>query len=119
MAKKAPRYRVVFELDETGWWTAELPAVDGCVTQGPTISKAAERIREILGEFVEHADRVELVPSVKVPGRIRQKLERGKKGLDKARQAATSLTHDVGLNERDVSQLLGITPSGLRQLLAS
>jgi len=42
------KFRVVIEKDETGYFTAEVPALPGCVSQGRTRPEARANIREAI-----------------------------------------------------------------------
>ena len=44
------KFQVNIELDESGYYVAEVPALPGCFSQGKTIIEATENIKEaILG----------------------------------------------------------------------
>lgn len=54
------RFKVVISEGEDGWFVVECPSVPGCVSQGRTIEKALENIKdaikgclEVLGERFE------------------------------------------------------------------
>lgn len=49
------KYRVVFQLDESGAWIATVPAVRGCHSYGRSLNEARERVREALALFVPDA----------------------------------------------------------------
>ncbi|MBM2814447.1 MAG: hypothetical protein HW421_1209 [Ignavibacteria bacterium] len=41
-------FQVNIELDESGYYVAEVPALPGCFSQGKTISEATENIKEAI-----------------------------------------------------------------------
>ncbi len=47
------KYRVLIEQDEDGMFTAQCPALPGCVTQGQTRTEAIENIREAIAGYLE------------------------------------------------------------------
>ena len=47
------RYRVLIQQDEDGVFVAEVPALPGCISQGPTRSEAMENIREAVLVYLE------------------------------------------------------------------
>ncbi|MBI4846162.1 MAG: type II toxin-antitoxin system HicB family antitoxin [Candidatus Omnitrophica bacterium] len=42
------KLEVVIEQDETGYYTAEVPALPGCVSQGKTIAEVKANIKEAI-----------------------------------------------------------------------
>jgi predicted RNase H-like HicB family nuclease len=42
------RFQVVIEIDEEGYYVADVPALAGCHTQGRTFEEALENIREVI-----------------------------------------------------------------------
>lgn len=124
-------YVVRYELDETGWWLATVPAVPGCHTQGRTLEQAERRIREALALFVPDSvvANAKLVSDVLLPWLVRRAIETAtasrieaesaaRESQRAARAAATALTHQ-GLSLRDVGQLLGVSRQRAQQLLSS
>lgn len=123
----AMTYEVIYQRDESGWWVASIPAVQGCHTQGRTIEEARRRIREALSLFVEDAERAELVDRVRLPlaarravqaaTRARGKLQRVQGEVQEAAVAAARvLVEETGLSLRDVGHLLGISFQRAHQL---
>ena len=48
------RYTVLLEWDpETGGYAVSVPALPGCLTQGPSVDVALERAKEAVSGFVE------------------------------------------------------------------
>src|SRR5215211_1312919 len=64
---RSKAYRVRYTRDESRWWQASIPAVQGCHTQGRTIEEARRRIREALGLFVDNATNATLKDDVQMP----------------------------------------------------
>ena len=50
------RYRVLIEQDEDGIFVAEVPALPGCISQGPTRREAVENIKEAIAAYIESLD---------------------------------------------------------------
>ena len=48
MKKKVHEFTVVLEQDEDGWIVAKVPELQGCYTQGKTVTQAMERIKEAI-----------------------------------------------------------------------
>jgi len=42
------RFQVIIELDEDGFYVADVPALAGCHTQGRTFEEALENIKEVI-----------------------------------------------------------------------
>src|SRR6476659_8516707 len=124
----AVQYVVEFRRDETGWWQARVPTVEGCHTQGRTINEARRRIREALSLFVDDAAKATLVDDIKLPAHYRRMLdtlaidrdaERKYHGrvMLKLRRAATQLRKGrLGLSARDAAELLGVSHQRVDQL---
>lgn len=47
------RFQVIIEQDEDGYYVADVPALQGCHTQGETFEEALENIREVIAMCVE------------------------------------------------------------------
>jgi predicted RNase H-like HicB family nuclease len=47
------KFTIIIEKDETGYTTAEVPALPGCVSQGKTPEEARENIREAVEGWIE------------------------------------------------------------------
>lgn len=126
----AAAFTVTYERDESGWWVASVPAVQGCHTQGRTIEEARRRIREALGLFVSHADRATLVDEVHLPDSVQTKvnlyktckarLERDQSEFSVvARSTARTLSKELSLSVRDAGELLNLSGARVQQLLKS
>ncbi|MCA9485491.1 MAG: type II toxin-antitoxin system HicB family antitoxin [Nanoarchaeota archaeon] len=46
-------FNVIIEESEDGWFVASVPEIQGCHTQGKTISEAVERIKEAIEVCLE------------------------------------------------------------------
>ena len=46
-------FTVLIEKDEDGWYVATVPEIQGCHTQGKTISQVLERIKEAIEVCLE------------------------------------------------------------------
>ena len=47
------RYRAVIEQDEDGVFVAEVPALPGCISQGPTRAEAIDNIKEAIAAYLD------------------------------------------------------------------
>jgi predicted RNase H-like HicB family nuclease len=47
------KYRVLIEQDEDGVYVAQVPALPGCISQGPTRQEAVANIREAIVAYLE------------------------------------------------------------------
>ncbi len=123
-------YRVVYELDESGHWTATVPSVKGCHSYGRSINEARTRVREALGLFVRDAERASLVDDVRLPAAVRDLVARARaarvraerqqaQAMQATRDAARRITGKVGLSVRDTGELLGVSHQRVQQLLAN
>lgn len=124
-------YKVRYELDDSGWWVASIPAVPGCHTQGRTIEQAEERIREALALFVPEkvAASADLAAEIQLPAPAKRALLEAtkkraqadvvaKESQEAARVAARALVK-TGLSLRDVGKLLGVSRQRAHQLVGS
>lgn len=50
---KVLKYTAVFEPEETGGYSVEIPALPGCVSQGETFEEALANIKEAAELYVE------------------------------------------------------------------
>ena len=48
-----PCFEVVMEVDEDGWFVADVPGLRGCHTQGRTRQEAVDNIREVIDMCVQ------------------------------------------------------------------
>lgn len=121
--------RVVLERDETNWWTATVPEVPGCLTQGRTIEQAMRRIREALELFDVQADGVELQEQVLLPPKVQRAIDQSQAARKRAEQeqaraqsalrATVKLLGELGLSVRDAGKLLGLSHQRIQQILHS
>ena len=124
----AAKYRVESRRDETGWWQARVPTINGCHTQGRTVDEARKRIREALSLFVEDAAHATLVDDVKLPAVAARTLRAflvskreatsAQSRLAAATRRAVDRLHkgDLGLSTRDTAHLLGLSHQRVSQL---
>lgn len=47
------KYRVLIEQDADGVYVAEVPALPGCVSQGPTRAEAIQNVQEAIAAYLE------------------------------------------------------------------
>ncbi|NIA31463.1 MAG: type II toxin-antitoxin system HicB family antitoxin [Actinobacteria bacterium] len=47
------KLKIIIEKDETGYYTAEVPALQGCFSQGKTIEEAKANIKEAIDGWFE------------------------------------------------------------------
>ncbi len=47
------RYRVLIEQDEDGAYVAEVPALPGCISQGPSRAEAVANAKEAIEAYLE------------------------------------------------------------------
>lgn len=47
------RFQVVIEQDEDGFYVADVPALQGCYTQGKTFEEVLKNIREVISMWVQ------------------------------------------------------------------
>ncbi|HEX2224927.1 MAG TPA: type II toxin-antitoxin system HicB family antitoxin [Thermoanaerobaculia bacterium] len=48
--------KVVLEASEEGGYTAHIPSLPGCISEGDTVDEAMENIREAVGLYLEPAE---------------------------------------------------------------
>ena len=64
---KVSNYTVIIEQDKNGVYIAKVPNISGCYTQGKTVEKAIERIREAVQVCLK-ADKSDLYEPLKFIG---------------------------------------------------
>jgi len=47
------RFQVIIEQDEDGWYIADVPALEGCHSQGRTFEEALANVREVIAMCVQ------------------------------------------------------------------
>ncbi len=52
------RLKVVFEPSDEGGYTAYVPSLPGCISEGDTLAEARENIREAIDLYLEPAEDV-------------------------------------------------------------
>jgi predicted RNase H-like HicB family nuclease len=53
MSSRQPEFDVVFEPQDEGGYTAYVPDLPGCVSEGETLEEAAAMIREAMALYLE------------------------------------------------------------------
>ena len=124
-------YRVIYDRDETGWWTARVPEVRGCHTQGRTVEEARRRIREALSLFVDNAKTATLRDEPQLPANatraihnyvaLHQRAEADARRALEAGRVAVRLLQSAPLkmSGRDTAGVLGISHQRVHQLTHS
>ncbi len=46
------KYRVLLEQDEEGWFTAEVPSLPGCISQGKSREEAVKNIQDAIQGYL-------------------------------------------------------------------
>jgi predicted RNase H-like HicB family nuclease len=121
-------YTVKYKRIEDGWWLATVEGVQGCLTQGRTISQTRRRIREALSLFVDHADTAKLIDNIQLSGKVQQTLkqfnavrDRANKEMirlqDLAHKTVTILIEGTDMSMRDAAELLGLSHQRIHQIL--
>jgi hypothetical protein len=120
-------YKVIYELDAAGQWTAWVRGLRRCRGRGRTLRLARKRLRACLGRFDEEPHRADLLEDVKLPSPARALLVRHwaarrrarseeARAEAAARQAAEALVR-LRLNVRDAADLLGVPYAKAQQML--
>lgn len=123
--KTKKKYTVTFERDQDGWWVATVAELDGCFTQGRSISQARERIREAMGLYDVPAT-VPLDERISVGGKLDAELAAlraqreeadhlARESAERTKRVADGLAK-AGLSRRDAAELLGVSFQRVQQL---
>lgn len=56
------RVKVVFEPSDEGGYTAHVPALPGCISEGDTLDEARNNIREAIDLYLESGDDAPISP---------------------------------------------------------
>lgn len=83
--KKIYNFTVLIEQDESGWYLAKVPDIQGCYTQGKTAEQAMERIREAILACIE-ADIAEMPKTRFVGVQEVQEIKFSREEYDKLQQ---------------------------------
>jgi len=111
MAAKTPRFAVICEAQPEGGWTARVPAVPGCITEGESLPETLKNVREALSVCDDvpgaaaHAYDARLDVEFRFPGAFRRKMaavERAGKVLSLTIERARK----SGLPESDIAWFL-------------
>ena len=54
------RLKIVFEPSDEGGYTAHVPALPGCISEGDSLHEARKNIREAIDLYLESADETTL-----------------------------------------------------------
>lgn len=110
---------------EDGWWTATIPSVPGCLTQGRTLVQASERIRKALALAVDGAESAKLEADVELPEATSAAVREAKRWRELARMAkrverdaAIGLAR-LRMSLRDVAFVLGTSVSQVYRVVNS
>jgi predicted RNase H-like HicB family nuclease len=128
------RFRAVFEPNPNGWWTVSLPDVDGCISEGKSLSEARKQIRgalavcgDVLPNAESIAEDVELDEDIRLPKgaatavtealTARERADKAELTARRATREAIELLTALGLSRRDVGELLGMSGQRVQQLV--
>jgi predicted RNase H-like HicB family nuclease len=130
------RFRAVFEPNPNGWWTVTLPEVDGCISEGKSLSEARKQIRralavcsDVIPDAESVAEDAELDEDIRLPEgtdavvrealAAREEADKVEMAARRATRAAIELLTARGLSRRDVGELLGMSGQRVQQLVGS
>jgi predicted RNase H-like HicB family nuclease len=127
MADAMKAYRVTLEPIEDGWWMASIPSVQGCRTQGRTITQAKRRLREALALFVDDADKAVFKAHLKLPPDFESALQKYRSETKAAREVqararalaqrlARRAIKELHLTMREAGELLGVSHQRIEQI---
>jgi hypothetical protein len=122
--------KVRLSRDEDGYWTAvaRLGPQSSAISDGPTLARAKERIRQAVAvHFGIRDSQVQLKEDLALPGDVKRALARVQRERAKL-EAASTATRDatreavkrlskLGLSRRDTGALLGISGPRVQQVL--
>lgn len=124
-------FRVIYEREPDGWWVASVPEVQGCHTQGRTISQARRRLKEALAvstsartsnaakfaeEFVLPRGVMRDLDTLR---EMKKRVTQTRREMSKIeRRVLKSLRDEVQLGQRDAGELLGVSFQRVHQLEA-
>jgi predicted RNase H-like HicB family nuclease len=122
------RYTVIYERDESGSWTATVPELKDCQSEGSKIGTARHRIRKRLRLEVTDFEDARLIERIKLPPAAQRlvarcRAARGRaaveeaKALEATNEAVHTLVRVLRINVRDVGQLLGLSSARVGQIL--
>lgn len=60
-------YRVHCQLNEDGWWVAQVDGIRDCRVESPRLAFLPERVREALARLVDDAASAQIVLQVRKP----------------------------------------------------
>lgn len=126
---KAGTYTAVYERDpESDAWLVHIKGITGCQTYGRSLRQAEDRIREVLGLWLDRDPDGLVIASQWPPDLENVAVEATQARSDAtkaAQRAAKTLAQSakrldrMGLSRRDAADVLGISHQRVQQLLAS
>jgi predicted RNase H-like HicB family nuclease len=128
-------FKAVFEPDGAGW-VVSIPALQGCHSQGRSLSEARTRIRDALSLHEEQLDGkvrqvardAVLEEDVRLPAELRAAIRRVHRARERAAVAASEVREAQSaaaraLSEtrslRDAGELLGLSHQAIKKILAA
>jgi predicted RNase H-like HicB family nuclease len=126
------KFRVTYDLDVDGFWTAKIPEIPGCISDGRSIAEARRNIREAIECCIdvlsEHdASTAELIDDVHLPrtlqkpvnkvNKLRAQLDEQSESLTKQMIDTITLLETSGLSTRDIGYLLHMSHQRIHQLV--
>lgn len=121
-------YRVVYELDDDGYWVVDIPKLRGAHTQARTIPTARERAREVIALITDESpDSIEIgEEDFRLPAPVAAKVTAAREARQRAEAAEADLAvklHDAAVavvqikSTRDAGELLGLSHGRVHQLV--
>ncbi|MEO7110773.1 MAG: type II toxin-antitoxin system HicB family antitoxin [Polyangiaceae bacterium] len=127
-------FKAVFTPDEDGAWNVTIPAVDGCITWGRSLTEARRNIREALAVSLDDPKRATIAAKATItevrnlPAGVGSWLKKARDLRHRAEQlqaklhaaqvmAAAELTREGKLSLRDAGEFLNLSPEGVRKVL--
>lgn len=129
MALVTKTYRVVYALDDDGYWVVDIPKLRGAHTQARTIPTARDRAREVIALITDASpDTVEIgEEEFQLPPRVAAKVAAAQEARQRADEAEAELVerlHDAAVavvqlkSTRDAGELLGLSHGRIHQLVS-
>lgn len=123
---KLDEVHAVVDRDEDGYRFVDFPDVPGCHTQGRTLRKARERMRNALALFVDNADTVRSIEHLKVSEAtqklidesrwLRQEVAEKQRMAQEATKDAAVALLALGWSLRDSAEALGLSFQRVQQI---
>jgi hypothetical protein len=119
-------YQVVYARRGAGDWRAYVRGVRRARSRGRSLRQARVALRRALAHLVADPYSIDFVEDVRLPGgarrligvhwAARRKAERAQRAADDATRKALRALHDLSINFKDASDLLGIPVARLQKL---